>query len=191
MKRGIIAGVALALITSAPAFAGTHHSRTGAGGTAHWANDAGEGDDGPFSPATLNGTYIFEASGFMNDGAPGSAVVLGTLTFDGVSAVTGNLTVTAGDSGQWSCADTFTAGGSYTLPTPASGPGLGTLVIPGAGGGSINFNLLVPSTEGKSADAVGSDNSAPSAILCPTMPGLTSMVLKGHLTRVGEGGGGD
>ena len=189
MKRGLVVGMALALMTAPPAFAGTHHSRTGSGGTAHWGSASGEGDDGPFSAATLNGTYIFEASGFMNDGAPGSAVVLGTLTFDGVSAVTGNLTVTAGDSGQWSCSQAITSGGTYPLPTPVSGPGLGTLVLPGAGGGSINFNLLVPSTEGKTADAIGSDNAAPTAILCPTMPGLTSMVLKGHLTRIGDGGG--
>jgi hypothetical protein len=188
MKRGLIAGVALALMTATPAFA-AHHS-TGSGGTAKWGSDHSEGDDGSFSAATLNGTYIFEASGFMDDGAPGSVGVLGTLTFDGVSAVSGNLTVTAGDTGQWSCNDTFTTG-TYTLPAPISGPGLGSMVLPGAVSGVINFNLLVPSPDGSKADVVESENGAPSAILCTGVPALKAMVLKGHLTRIGEGGGGD
>jgi hypothetical protein len=186
MKRGLIAGMALALMTSTPAFAGHHH--TGSGGTAHWASESSEGDDGTFSAATLNGTYIFEANGFMNDGTPGSVALLGTLTFDGVGAVSGNLTMTAGDGGQFSCSNTFT-GGTYTLPTPVSGPGLGTLVIP-ATSGVINFNLLVPSPEGKRAEAIDSENTKPTAVIC-TAPALSSMVLKGHLTRVGDGGGGD
>jgi hypothetical protein len=144
-------------------------------------------DDGTFSAATLNGTYIFEANGFMNDGTPGAVAVLGTLTFDGLGGVGGNLTMTAGDGGQFSCANTFTTG-TYTLPAPVSGPGLGTLVIP-AGTGVINFNLIVPSSEGKRAEAIDSENTKPTAVIC-TAPALSSMVLKGHLTRVGEGGGG-
>jgi hypothetical protein len=113
----------------------------------------------------------------MDDGAVGSVGVLGTLTFDGIGAVSGNLTITAGDTGQWSCADTFTTG-TYTLPAPLSGPGLGTLVIPGAVSGVINFNLVVPSPEGKKAEAVESDNGPPSAILCTGVPALKAMVLK-------------
>ena len=188
MKRGLIAGIALALMTATPALAA--HHRTGTGGTAHWANSSSEGDDGTFSAATLNGTYIFEANGFMNDGTPGSVALLGTLTFDGVGVVSGNLTMTAGDGGQFSCANTFTTG-SFTLPTPVSGPGLGTLVIP-AGAGAINFNLIVPSPEGKRAEAIDSENGTPTAVICGA-PALTSMVLKGHLTRVadGEDSGGD
>lgn len=185
MKRGkLLAGVVLALAIATPAFAARH--RTGTGGNAKWGNATWEGDDGVFSAATLTGTYIFEANGFMNDGFVGSVAVLGTLTFDGVGAVSGNLTMTAGDGGQFSCSNTFT-NGTYTLPAPVSGPGLGTLVIP-SGSGVINFNLIVPSTEGKRADAIDSENAKPTATIC-TAPALTSMVLKGHLTRVDDGGG--
>jgi len=184
MKGGLLAGMALVLMMATPAFAGHHHS--GSGGMSKWGHDSGEGDDGSFSAATLNGSYLFEGNGFMNDGSAGSVAVLGTLAFDGVGVVTGNLTMTAGDGGQFSCANTFTTG-TYTLPTPVSGPGLGTLVIP-AGTGVINFNLLVPSAEGRSADAIDSENGPPTAILCGA-PALTSMVLKGHLTRLGEGSG--
>jgi hypothetical protein len=187
MKRGILAGLVLALVSAPPAFAA--HRRTGTGGQAHWSSDSHSGDDGQFSPATLTGTYLFQASGFMNDGAPGSAAVLGTLTFDGVGAVTGNLTITAGDTGQWSCADTFTTG-TFTLPTPTSGPGLGTLVIP-TSTGVIDFNLLVPSPDGSKAQVIESDNGAPTAILCSGVPALTSLVMTGHLTRIGGDGGGD
>jgi hypothetical protein len=183
MKKGLLAGMALALMIATSAFAGHH---PGKGGTSHWTEGDGEGDDGSFSAATLKGTYIFNASGFMDDGAVGSVGVLGTLTFDGIGAVSGNLTITAGDTGQWSCADTFTTG-TYTLPAPLSGPGLGTLVIPEAVSGVINFNLVVPSPEGKKAEAVESDNGPPSAILCTGVPALKAMVLKGNLSRVGAG----
>jgi hypothetical protein len=111
MKRGLPAAVTLALMTATPTFAA--HRHTGSGGFANWGSDHSEGDDASFSAATLTGIYLFEASGFMDDGAPGSVGVLGTLTFDGVSAVSGNLTLTAGDTGQWSCGGTFT-NGTYT-----------------------------------------------------------------------------
>jgi len=114
----------------------------------HGGSESGEGDDGVFSLATLNGTYIFTASGSLNNGAAATADILGTLTFDGLGGVIGNLTMTAVDGGQFSCNNTFTVGGTYTLPTPVSGPGLGTMILPMTTG-SINFNLLVPSTEGK------------------------------------------
>lgn len=184
MKRVLFAAMALALVTAPPAFAGRHSSKHS---TTSWGIESGEGDDGSFSAATLNGTYIFQASGFLNNGAPGSAAMLGTLTFDGVGGVTGNLTMTAADGGQFSCPNIFT-GGSYTLPTPLSGPGLGTLVLPMTAG-SINFNLLVPSPEGKSADAIQSDNGAlvTGTTFCGAAP--TTMALKGHLTRVGDDSG--
>jgi hypothetical protein len=184
MTRGLLAVMALALVTATPAFAGHHSGKQHS--TTHWGSESDEGDDGAFSAATLNGTYIFRASGFVSNGAPGSAAILGTLTFDGVGGVTGNLTMTTADGGQFSCNNTFTTGGTYTLPAPASGPGLGTLVLPMTTG-SINFDLLVPSTEGKSADAIQSDNAALLAgtTFCSAIP--TTMALSGHLTRVHDG----
>jgi hypothetical protein len=182
MKRGFLAALVLAMIIATPAFARSHHSRHG---IAEWGSAGSDsGDDGTFSAATLNGTYVFEASGFVNDGSPGSAVVLGTLTFDGAGGVTGNLTMTAADGGQFSCANTFATGGTYTLPAPASGPGLGTLVLPMTTG-SLNFNLLVPSPEGKTAAAVESDTGVPLATFC-SAPALNSIALKARLTRVGR-----
>jgi hypothetical protein len=186
MKRSLIAGIALALITATPAFAG-HSGRTHS--TAVFGDEGGEGDDGTFSLATLNGTYVFTASGSLNNGSVANADILGTLTFDGNGGVIGNLTMTAADGGQFSCSNMFTAGGSYTLPAPASGPGLGTLVLP-LTAGSINFNLVVPSPDGRSADAIQSDNGSLVAgtTFCTTTP--KTMALKGHLTRVSGGGGG-
>jgi len=83
--------------------------------------------------------------------------------------------------------------GTYTLPAPVSGPGLGTLVLP-LTTGSINFNLVVPSNDGKSVDAIQSDTGSLVAgtTFCTTTP--TTMALRGHLTRVdggGDGGSGD
>jgi hypothetical protein len=56
--------------------------------------------------------------------------------------------------------------------------------------GSINFNLVVPNTDGKSADAIQSDNGTlvGGTTFCTTTP--TTMALKGHLTRVGGDGSG-
>jgi hypothetical protein len=62
------------------------------------------------------------------------------------------------------------------LPTPASGSGLGTLVLP-AGAGSINFNLIVPIPNGARVDVLESENGPPTAVICPGVPGLKSMVL--------------
>lgn len=186
MKRQLVAGLALALITASPAFAG-HSGKVHS--TAVFGDEGGEGDDGTFSLATLNGTYIFQASGSLNNGSVATADILGTLTFDGAGGVVGNLTMTAADGGQFSCGNMFSSGGSYTLPAPASGPGLGTLVLP-LTTGSINFNLVVPSPDGRSADAIESDNGAlvSGTTFCTTTP--KTMVLKGHLTRVGGDGGG-
>ena len=187
MKRGLVAAIALALTVATPAFA-DHHGKVHS--TSVFGDEGGEGDDGTFSLATLNGTYIFQASGTLNNGSTATADILGTLTFDGNGGVIGNLTMTAADGGQFSCGNMFTSGGSYTLPAPASGPGLGTLVLP-LTTGSINFNLVVPSPDGKSADAIESDNGALTAgtTFCTTTP--KTMALKGRLTRVDAGGSGD
>ena len=62
--------------------------------------------------------------------------------------------------GQFSCSDSFTTGGTYTL-TGTSAPGLGTMVVPMVGGSPIppstsvvNFALLVPPSEGVTADVI-------------------------------------
>jgi hypothetical protein len=100
--------------------------------------------------------------------------------------------MTAADGGQFSYNNTFTVGGTYAFPTPVSGLGLGTLVLPMTTG-SINFNLVVPGTEGKSADAIQSDNGGllGGTTFCGTTP--TTMALKDQLTRIGDSGsdGGD
>jgi hypothetical protein len=187
MKRELLGAIALALVTATPAFAG--HGAKHQHNVTSWGSESGEGDDGVFSLATLNGTYIFKASGSLNNGSAATADILGTLTFDGLGGVIGNLTMTAADGGQFSCNNTFTVGGTYALPTPVSGPGLGTMILPMTTG-SINFNLLVPSTEGKSADAIQSDTGAlvPGTTFCTATP--TTMALKGQLTRVDGGGSG-
>ena len=110
MKKIWLAGMAFALAVASPALAGT---RTPQRQPLERDGDDGGGDT--FSAATLNGTYVFEASGFADDGKVGEVAVLGTLTFDGVGAVTGNLILTRGDNAQNSCADTFTTGGTYSF----------------------------------------------------------------------------
>src|SRR5579863_7135048 len=109
MKKGLLAGIALALMAVTPAFA--HSARVHS--TAVFGNEDGEGDDGAFSLATLTGTYILQASGALNNGSAANADILGTLTFDGAGGVIGNLTMTASDGGQFSCNNMFTVGGSY------------------------------------------------------------------------------
>jgi hypothetical protein len=185
MRKLWLAGVALALASTPPAFAhgGRSHSTSG------WANWGDWGDWG-FSTATLSGSYVFEASGFADDGKPGEVAVLGTLTFDGTSSVTGNLIFTRGDNSQYSCADSFTSpAGTYSITSSNSAPGLYSMTIPLAGTGntgSINFGLLVPSPNGKSAQVIETDNgSLPSVQICGT-PGITSMVLKGHLHALSD-----
>ena len=93
MKRGLLGAMALALITATPAFAG--HGAKHSHSVTSWGSESGEGDDGVFSLASLNGTYIFKASGSLNNGAAATADILGTLTFDGLGGVIGNLTMTA------------------------------------------------------------------------------------------------
>ena len=178
--------MAFALALASPALAGTrHHS------VSHWSDDGGDGGgEDTFSAATLNGTYVFEASGFADDGKAGEVAVLGTLTFDGVSAVTGNLILTRGDNAQNSCNDTFTTGGTYSFTGAPGTPGFFTMQIP-ATSGSINFGLLVPSTEGNKALAIESDNTTPLSITVCGAPVIVSMVLKGKLHRIDDGGFGD
>jgi hypothetical protein len=177
--------MALMLAMASPALAGgRHHSvtRWGDGG-----DDGGGGDT--FSAATLNGTYVFEASGFADDGKVGEVAVLGTLTFDGVGAVAGNLIVTHGNSSQNSCNDTFT-GGTYSLTGGPGAPGLYTMQIP-LSTGVINFGLLVPSAEGRGALAIESDNGALVSVTACGSLGITSMSLKGKLRPLDGGGSGD
>jgi hypothetical protein len=145
------------------------------------------GDDFGFSAATLNGTYILEGHGSVTNGtSPGEVTVLGTLTFDGVSVVGGNLVVTiAAGGGQFSCTDTFTTG-SYTITTSTSAPGLGTMTLPGTAG-SFNFALLVPRAAGVTADVIESDNGGfvAGSMLCGATP--ASMAFTGHLRAVPSG----
>jgi hypothetical protein len=186
MKKIWLAGMALALAVGSPALAGTrHHS------VSHWSDDGGDGGGGDdsFSAATLNGTYVFEASGFADDTKPGEVAVLGTLTFDGIGAVSGNLILTRGDSAQNSCPDTFTTG-TYSFTGGPSAPGLFTMQIPMTAG-SINFGLLVPSSDGGKALAIESDNGLLVGVTVCGVPGITSMVLKGKLRRLDGGGSGD
>ena len=189
MRKGWILGLGLLLAASGPALASSRpHS------VSTWEGDDQGGSDGSFSAATLTGTYEFEASGFADDGKPGEVTVLGTLAFDGTSAVTGNLIFTRGDTAQWSCADAFTTG-TYTVTPGTTAPGLGTLQFPLTGGGNagvINFGLLVPSAEGKKAQVIETDSGnfgqttppIPALTICGA-PNITSMVLKGSLHRLG------
>jgi len=176
MRKIWVAGLALALATASPALAKGHGHGWHKGG-------------GSFGTETLQGTYIFEANGFADDTKPGGAGILGTLTFDGNGGVTGDVTLTEADSGQVSCDDSFTSGGSYTVNSAA--PGTGTLTLP-LTAGAINFNLLIPSPSGKGALALESDAApfAPGSVMICTQS-MTTMVLKGHLKRVESEGEGD
>ncbi len=182
-RRVLLAMLAVLLMGTSSAFA-DHHSHSH--GVTVWGHGDGWSGDGGFSAATLNGTYVFEASGFANHAGPGQVSLLGTLTFDGVSAVTGNFIVTAVDGGQFSCPDTFTTGGSYTVAASSTAPGLGTLILPFSGGsntGSINFGLLVARSDGNQADALETDTGSLSGVsICGLT--ITSMVLKGTLKAV-------
>lgn len=181
MKRIWLAGMAFALAVASPALAGGRHHVT------HWS-DVGGGDDGggSFSAATLNGTYVFEASGFADDGKAGEVAVLGTLTFDGVGVVTGNLIFTHGNSSQDSCNDTFTTG-TYSL-ADAGPPGRFAMSIP-LNTGTINFGLLVPGPDGNKALAIQTDAGALSVKPCASSTTITSMSLTGKLRLLEEGGG--
>lgn len=184
MHKTWIAGLALLLVSASPVFAG--HARTHS--LSDWADEGG-GDD-TFSAGTLNGTYIFQATGFADDGKPGEVAVLGTLTFDGVSAVSGNLIFTRGDNAQFSCNDTF-ANGTYSI-TSATPPGMFNMMIPLTGGsstGSINFGLIVPSPDGIRAQAIETDNGSLVGLTICGAPAVTSLVLKGSLRVVDDGGG--
>lgn len=152
-----------------------------------WGDDDGGG--GTFSAASLNGTDIFEGSGFADDGKAGEVAMLGTLTFDGVSAVAGNLILTHGNSSQNSCNDTFTTG-TYSFTGGSGAPGQFTMQIPFSTG-NINFGLLVPKPEGHSALAIQSDNGSLVGVSVCGSASITSMSLRGKLKRLDEGFGGD
>ncbi|MBF6569520.1 MAG: hypothetical protein IVW54_11680 [Candidatus Binataceae bacterium] len=173
-----IAGLALVLSAATPALAGHRMPHS----VSNWSQEDSSGSS--FSAATLNGTYVFEASGFADDGKPGEVSVLGTLTFDGTSAVTGNLIFTRGDNAQYSCADTITTGGTYSFTGTGTAPGLYSMVIPLTGGnntGSLNFGLLVADSDGNRAKVIETDSGSLVGVVICGPPGITSMVLKGSL----------
>jgi hypothetical protein len=200
IKQTWIAGLALTLAAASPALAGSHRSSSHHS-TSSWS-DASDGDD-TFSLGTLNGQYVFEASGFADDSKPGEISVLGTLTFDGNGNVTnGNLIMTHGNSVQASCSDTFDIGGTggvpsgsgtYTFNNPGGTPGLYSMVLPifntSTQTGSLNFGILIPSPEGGSAKVIETDNGSLTNVqICGTP--ITALDLKGSLRPV-HGGGGD
>jgi hypothetical protein len=195
MRKTWIAGLALALATASPAVAARHGSDHHS--TSEWGNcDSG----GSFSTATLSGTYEFEGTGFADDGAPGQVSILGTLTFDGTSVVSGNLIFTRADKTQLSCNDTFGPSpltpGSYSLSS--SGPvGLYTMTIPlvadtsasppaNASSGTINFGILVPSPDGKGGNVIETDSGSLTATICDNTV-IKSIVLRGHLRQLQSG----
>jgi hypothetical protein len=59
-----------------------------------------------------------------------------------------------------------------------------------ASSGSINFGMLVPSADSKRAVVIETDNGALSITICNS-PAITSMVLRGHLTKLDGGGNED
>jgi hypothetical protein len=199
-----IAGLALALATTSPAFAGQKGGKSHS--TSSWG-DEGEGDDS-FSLGTLNGTYVFQASGFADDGKVGEVAVLGTLTFDGAGGVAnGNLIVTHGNNVQASCSDTFdiagagglpVGNGTYTFNNPGGTPGLFSMVLPlvpnpaaippVVNSGSLNFGILVPSADGHNGKVIETDNGSLSGVSICGMA-ITSLDLKGSLKALNGGGG--
>ncbi len=205
IQKTWIAGLALALATASPALAGHHGGRSHS--TSSWG-DEDEGDDS-FSVATLNGTYVFQASGFADDGKVGEVSVLGTLTFDGAGGVpNANLIVTHGNSVQTSCSDTFdiagagglpVGNGTYTFNNPGGTPGLFSMVLPlvpnpaatppVVNSGSLNFGILVPGPEGHNGKVIETDNGSLSGVsICGTA--ITSLDLKGSLKALDGGGDG-
>jgi hypothetical protein len=201
MKHAWLAGIALAIATASPALA--HH------GAAHSDSSWEDQDDGDynFSLGTLNGPYVFQATGFADDGKPGELSFLGTITFDGNGGVTdANLIMTHGDSVQASCSDIFdiiatppapVGNGSYTFNNPGGTPGQYSMVLPlvpnpsaspaVVNAGSLNFGILVSDPSGNSGNVIETDNGTLSGVqVCGVT--INSLDLKGTLTRVGEGG---
>jgi len=164
MKKGLLVGLAIALMASTSGFAHGHGPKHGSG----------------FSAGTLNGTYLFEASGFGNDGSPGEVGVLGTLTFDGTSAVKGDLTLSLADTSLGdTCNDTFT-NGSYTV-TGTSAPADGTMILPMSSTAtpptdSLTFALEIPSQSGKGAAVLETDVTLSGVSICKES--MRSLVLK-------------
>jgi hypothetical protein len=207
IQKTWVAGLALALATASPALAGHHGGKSHS--TSSWEEDEGGGDDS-FSLGTLNGTYVFEASGFADDGKAGEVSVLGTLTFDGAGGVpNGNLIVTHGNNVQASCSDSFDivgaggfpiGNGTYTFNNPGGTPGLFSMVLPLVGNpsatppvlntGSLSFGILVPSADGHHGKVIETDNGTLASVSICNVP-ISSMDLKGSLKALNGGGGGD
>jgi hypothetical protein len=202
-----VAGLALAVATASPALA-DHHGKGHAHSTSSWSDDD-EGDDS-FSLSTLNGTYVFSASGFADDGKAGEVSVLGTLSFDGAGKVSnGNLIITHGNSMQSSCSDTFDVGGAGGAPTgngtyafnnPGGTPGLYSMILPlipnpsatppVVNAGQLNFGILVPSPDGHNAKVIQTDNASLTVTICGTTT-ITSTDLTGSLKALDGDGHGD
>ncbi|HKV54272.1 MAG TPA: hypothetical protein VJN94_06485 [Candidatus Binataceae bacterium] len=202
MKKLLLAGLVLAMAGATPAFA---HSSGHPHSVSEWLKGWGDfgfwPDDDQFSNATLQGTYVFQASGFADDGKPGEAAVLGTLTFTPngdttTGTVLGSLVLTRGDNAQFSCADNFTDPstppiGSYTLTSdPTAAPGLFSMTIPltGSSSGTLNFGLLVPRPEGPNARVIETDSGTLSLKLCGGNT-IVGLVLKGSLHRLDDSSG--
>ena len=204
IQKTWIAGLALAVATASPALAGHHGGKSHS--TSSWG-DEGDGDDS-FSVGTLNGTFVFQASGFADDGKAGEVSVLGTLTFDGAGGVpNGNLIVTHGNSVQASCSDTFDiagagglpiGNGTYTFNNPGGTPGLFSMVLPlvpnpaatppVVNSGSLNFGILVPSADGHHGKVIETDNGTLAGVsICGVS--ISSMDLTGSLKALNGGGG--
>jgi hypothetical protein len=114
----------------------------------------------------------------------------------GPGGVGGTLIFTRGDTSQLSCNDTFGPSpltpGTYALSSSGP-PGLYTMVIPLAPDpkaspvNASSGSMLVPSADGKRADVIETDNGALNITICNS-PAITSMVLRGHLTKLdGDG----
>ncbi len=205
INKAWITGLALTVVMASPALAG-HRQSGKAHSTSSWETD-GDGDDS-FSLSTLNGQYVFEASGFADDSKPGEISILGTLTFDGKGNVSnGNLIMTHGNTVQASCSDSFdvagaggtpTGTGTYTFNNPGGTPGLYSMVlplvpnpsaspVPVVNAGSLNFGILVPSPEGGAARVIQTDNGTLSGVqICGTA--ISSLDLKGSLKPLHSGG---
>lgn len=171
MKEGLVAGLALVLMV--------------AQGSA-WRDGK---DWGLFSNATLKGAYIFEAYGFADDNSglgTDEVGALGSLTFDGAGNVTGGTLTLISDENKpkpVSCTDGI-GWGTYSITESLSAPGTGTLavVLGNSSKGTLDFQVIVPSPNGKLAQLREWRTTLNSASICGHA--INSMVLKGYLKRI-------
>ena len=151
------------------------------------------------SNRTLRGPYVFEIGGFDENDATavpphvGSVNALGVLKFDGAGGFSGTLTFTSSDNGgdQATCVEDITAG-SYNISS--GGPiGTGTLALsfpahaisgPDSAG-TLNFDLVVPSPDGKGARLLENDSSLTSVTVCGEP--IATLNLRGGIRRAVPG----